>query len=231
MYAYKFSDEFNLEENSKREELAEKLKNIDSKYSFKKSLEQTIPNEKSADGLEQFVDKAHIQVENSEKNSIYNEVMKEFEEEKLNDENQAQKEFEGQIFKLENERSLLEQQKNMALASFDISYAAKIAGEIEEINLDILKRRKDFLESKAKCEEEINNQNNSDNEELLNLVSKFGQEKVDDMKFEEKYNVVKNFLQEMPKQQAIAELEDEKYKSELGEYFDTLYAETFSREK
>ena len=50
-------------------------------------------------------------------------------------------------------------------------------------------------------------------------------------KFEEKYNVVKNFLQEMPKQQAIAELEDEKYKSELGEYFDTLYAETFSREK
>ena len=112
MYAYKFSDEFNLEENSKREELAEKLKNIDSKYSFKKSLEQTIPNEKSADGLEQFVDKAHIQVENSDKNSIYNEVMKEFEEEKLNDENQAQKEFEGQIFKLENERSLLEQQKN-----------------------------------------------------------------------------------------------------------------------
>ena len=93
MYAYKFSDGFNLEENSKREKLAEKLKNIDSKYSFKKSLEQTIPNEKSADGLEQFIDKAHIQVENSDKNSIYNEVMKEFEEEKLNDENQAQKEL------------------------------------------------------------------------------------------------------------------------------------------
>lgn len=231
MYAYKFSDKYNLDENSKREEIAEKLKNIDSKYSFKKNLEQKNQNVKSADELEQFIDKVQIQVENSDQNSIYNEVMKEFEQDKSSDENQAQKEFEGQLFKLENERSLLEQQKNMALASFDISYAVKIADEIEEINLDILKIKKDFLESKTKHEEEINNQNNSDNEELLNLVSKFGQEKVDNMKFEEKYNVVKNFLQEMPKQQAIAELEDEKYKSELGDYFETLYAETFSREK
>lgn len=229
MYAYKFSDEFNLEENSKHEELAEKLKNIDSKYSFKKNLGETIPEEKSADDLEQFIDNTNMSVETSNKNSLYDEVIKEFEE-KPDEKKQAEKEFESQIFKLENERSLLEQQKNMALASFDISYAAKIAGEIEELNMDILKRRKDFLESKTK-KEETTKEDNSDNEKLLDLVSKFGQEKVDDMKYQEKYNVVKNFLNEMSKQQAIAELEDEKYKSELGEYFNTLYAETFSREK
>lgn len=229
MYAYKFSGRFNLEENSKREDLIEKLKKIDSKYSFNKNLGETNPKEKSADDLEQFIGMSDKSVLTSNKNSLYDEVIKEFEE-KPDEKEQAEKEFESQIFKLENERSLLEQQKNMALASFDISYAAKIAGEIEELNLDILKRRKDFLESKTKKEETVE-ENNSGNEKLLDLVSKFGQEKVDDMKFEEKYNVVKDFLNEMPKQQAIAELEDEKYKSELGEYFNTLYAETFSREK
>ena len=62
-------------------------------------------------------------------------------------------------------------------------------------------------------------------------MEKLGQEKVDKMKHKEKYDVVKSYLSEMTKQQAVAELEDERYKNDLGDYYETLCAETFSREK
>lgn len=230
MYAYKFSDEFNLDKKSKHEEVMEKLKKIDSKYSLNKISDieknSSLREEKTA---EKHVNKSK-NLEVDAKKTIFEDALKEIESDKIEEEQKAKQIFDSQIFRLENERSLLEEQQNMALASFDISYAVKIAGEIQEINNEILKMQNEFAESKNSFDEEQEIEENQ-NDEIANKISEYGQENVDEIKFQEKYEIVKEFLNTMPKQEAISELENKKYKSELGELYETLYAEIYSREK
>lgn len=240
MYAYKFSDEFNLEKNSKREEFLDKLKKIDSKYSLNQNLDdnKNLSENKSAEEPKQilnFLDKIYQSQKDFKKTDIFDEVMKEFDKSENDEQIKIQNEFDNQIFSLKNERSLLEQQQNMALASFDISYAAKLASEIASIDSEISKKKEEFMASKSKDEESLENnkvlKENGEGQDILQLVEKLGQEEVDKMKHKEKYDVVKSYLSEMTKQQAVAELEDERYKNDLGDYYETLCAETFSREK
>lgn len=170
--------------------------------------------------------------------SIYSEVLKEIDQGKESELKKVENEFQREVLKLEGERSLLESQKQSALESFDISYAAKLTEEINKINSDISKKQEEVLkynnklqkeaeELKLKKEQAIQEKNNK----LAELVSKYGLTEVNKMKYQEKYNIVKDYVEKLPRDQALRELQDPFYEKELGTFYASIVAETYSREK
>ena len=211
MYTYKFSNDIDLDKKSKKENVLEQLKKIDSKYSQSKFNENSV--KEIDNSVKEIETVKSVNSNKTFKNSLdYEEVLKAVAENENNELQAAEKEFNSKIFKMENELALLEQQKNMALASFDISYASKIITEIEKINSSIAQTRKTYLEQKQENDNSIENSEN-----------------IEDIKHMEKFEILQEYLKEFPKQQAIAELEDERYKNELGKFYDILFAELSSR--
>ena len=168
--------------------------------------------------------------------SIFQQAIKEIEDDKNLKLSESEKKFGYELKKLESEKSILENQKDSALASFDISYALKLNDEIAKINSDIAKKQDEVLkynnqiekeanELKLKKEQEIAKQN----ENLTKLLTEKGLVEVNKMKQQEKYEIVKNYLDKLPKAQALAELQDEKFQQELANYYPTLFAEIYSR--
>lgn len=212
MYAYKFSNDIDLDKKSKKENVLEQLKKIDSKYSQNNNFNEN--SDKEMDNSVKEIETVKSVTSNKTfKNTLdYEEVLKAVAENENNELQAAEKEFNSKIFKMENELALLEQQKNMALASFDISYASKIISEIEKINSTIAQTKKTYLEQQQENDNSIENSEN-----------------IEDIKHQEKFQILQEYLKELPKQQAIAELEDDRYKNELGKFYDILFAEISSR--
>ena len=170
--------------------------------------------------------------------SIYSEVLKEIDEGKEQELKKVENEFSREVLKLEGERALLESQKQSALESFDISYAAKLTEEINKINSDISKKQEEVLkynnklekeaeELKLKKEQSIQEKNNK----LADMLSKYGLTEVNKMKYQDKYNIVKEYISKLPRAQALQELEDPFYAKELGTFYASIVAETYSRDK
>ena len=170
--------------------------------------------------------------------SIYNEVLKEIDKGKESELKKVENEFSREVLKLEGERALLESQKQSALESFDISYAAKLTEEINKINSDISKKQEEVLKYNNKLEQEAEELKmkqqqaiQDQNRKLAELVSKYGLTEVNKMKYQEKYNIVKQYIDKLPRAQALQELEDPFYQKELGTFYASIVAETYSREK
>lgn len=172
------------------------------------------------------------------RSSIYEQVMKEIDDDKERKLSENEQRFSTDIKKLESERSILESQKESALASFDISYALKLNEEINKINSNIAKKQDEVLkynnqiekqmsEYKFKKEQELARQNES----LTKLLSEKGLVEVNKMKQKEKYDIIKDYLNSMSKKQALSELEDEKFQKELANYYPALFAEIYSKDE
>lgn len=302
MYTYKFSDDqISIDKTSEKENILNKLKEIDNKYSiatsptvsdddpvFEKKTYNPPTDEEieklAKESLEEYKNTSLNKIESNfnDKNSkitekqnelnfekqedildvgakyetlnrnatnasikrglanssIYEEAIKEIEDSKNAELKRVEKEYGVSISKLESERSILEAQKESALASFDISYAVKLNDEINSINTEINKKKDEVLkynnqiekqaaEFKLKKEAELAKQN----QELLELVSSKGMTEVNKMKQNEKYEIVKDYLMSLPKQEALNELEDPTYEKQLSNFYTTLYAEMYSRDK
>ena len=87
--------------------------------------------------------------------------------------------------------------------------------------------QKEAEELKLKKEQAIQEKNNK----LAELVSKYGLTEVNKMKYQEKYNIVKDYVEKLPRDQALRELQDPFYEKELGTFYASIVAETYSREK
>ena len=165
--------------------------------------------------------------------SIFNEVLKEIDSGKESELKKIESEFTREISKLEGERSLLESQKQSALESFDISYAAKLTEEINKINSDISKKQEEVLKYNNKIEEEKEKHQQAiqdKNNKLAEIVSKYGLTEINKMKYQDKYNIVKDYVSKLPKNQALQELQDPFYAKELGTFYASIVAETYSRD-
>ena len=177
------------------------------------------------------------------RSSILENAIKEIEgakESKLSD---IELEYEKKINKLENERSILEQQRDSALTSFDISYATKLQNQIASINSeiakeqaavlkhnqDIAKQEEAHIKEQEKAIEEDQKAIDKKNQEIQSL----GQTQIEKIKAQEKYDILHSYLSNLSKANALSELEKESdtYKTALGSYYNLLYAQMLKRQE
>lgn len=128
------------------------------------------------------------------------------------------------ISALNEQKSLLEQQKQNALNSFDITYAVKLQNEIDSINSNILKNEQEAIKYnneiaklQAKWEKEQEDGNFDKTSNLVGLIGKYGTAVFDVLKQNEKYAVASEYFAQLNKEDAILELQNNpKYKENLG---------------
>jgi len=136
---------------------------------------------------------------------------------------------------LNAEKSLLEEQKQSALNSFDIEYAVKLQEKIDGINSDIYKKEQEVIkynneiaELKSKLKD-----NNFDNiMTLAKYIGEYGPNAIEILKQNDKLAIAKQHFNSMNKDEAISELTNNSgYESALGKTnFEKLLAELKNRD-
>ncbi len=160
------------------------------------------------------------------RSSIIVNVLDAFDNGMLEDYANLDKEYTKKFQELEEEKSLLESQKQNALNSFDISYATKLNEKIDEINKEIEEKEKEVLEynnkiAETEAEYKLNQQ--KQNQELLDYIGKYGTTALNRAKENEKYNLALSYFMSMDKDEALAELlNNDQFKTELGNYYSQL---------
>lgn len=134
-----------------------------------------------------------------------------FDEDMITTYNQIDEEIKKSFTKLDNQKTLLEQQRTSALNAFDIAYAVKLNDKLNDINEKILAQ-----------EEKVNKYNREiekkEQEYLNNKTDKYETEKQ-----QEKYEIAKEYYLSMPTEQAAAEIRgNSALWSELGNYYNKL---------
>ena len=160
------------------------------------------------------------------RSSIIVNVLEAFDNKMLEDYANLDKAYTQKFQELEEEKSLLESQKQNALNSFDISYATKLNEKIEEINKEIEEKEKEVLEYNnqiAEKEAEFKLDQQDRNQELLEYIGKYGSTALNRVKENEKYNLALSYFMSLDKDEALAELlNNDQYKIELGNFYSTL---------
>ena len=160
------------------------------------------------------------------RSSIIVNVLEAFDQKMLDEYSNLDREYTQKFQELEEEKSLLENQKESALKSFDISYATKLNEKIEEINNEIAEKEKEVLEynnkiAETEAEYKLNQQ--KQNQELVDFIGKYGSTALNRVKEEEKYNRALSYFYTLDKDEALAELlNNNQYKVELGSYYSKL---------
>ena len=160
------------------------------------------------------------------RSSIVVNILDAFDQGMLEEYSKLDQEYNQKFQELEEEKSLLESQKQNALNSFDISYATKLNEKIEEINKEIEEKEKEVLEynnkiAETEAEYKLNQQ--KQNQELVDFIGKYGSTALNRVKEGEKYNLALSYFYTLDKDEALAELtNNEQYKIELGNYYATL---------
>lgn len=177
--------------------------------------------------------------------SIFENALKEVQSTKQKEINEVNFEYEKKMSKLENEKDILEQQKQNALTSFDISYATKLQSKIANINSEIAKEQakiekynKDIASQEAAYRKEQEKEIAAEqkkiddhNKALQKVLDKEGMIEINKRKSQEKYYIVNDYMLSLSKDKALEELnKDSTYKKELGSFYNLLYAQTLRRE-
>lgn len=142
----------------------------------------------------------------------------------LKDIKEQQSQTSAKIDGLNEQKSLLEQQKQNALNSFDMTYAVKLQNEIDNINSDIAKREQEVIKYNnqiAEIEAKWERQNEEDffdrTKELNALADEYGSDIFKVLKQSEKANVASKYFDSLDRTVALAELQNNPvYKEELG---------------
>ena len=246
---------FKEAEDLLRAEKENELKKIETDFSSKfskldnKVLDANVEKEDDIESaLKEFNKNLKTTTNNSIKkgvsrSSIFDEAVKAIENDSSNKISNIEEDFSREIKKLQEERNILEQQKDNALRSFDISYAVKLENKINKISNEIEKQQKavdDFnanvekqekanVEAQEKANQEEQKRIEKKNKEILGLQEKLGDE-FESHKNKEKYDVVLEYLLSIPKDVAISELENDKiYEAMLGNYFPAIYSQILKR--
>ena len=130
------------------------------------------------------------------------------------------------IDNLNNQKSLLEEQKINALNAFDISYAVELENKITEINENLRKQEQEVLKYNneiAEKEAEYKQKQLENDRDYVKLMADNGMSGLTYMKNSDKYEIAKEYFLNMDKQQAYSELTgDPEYKEELGYFYNRL---------
>ena len=207
-YSSKVSNIENLQ-NTNKENLTSQKENLKNTYA---ELKQNASEDATSRGLA--------------RSSIVVNILDAFDQGMLDEYSKLDQEYTKKFQELEEEKSLLESQKNSALNSFDISYATKLNEKIEEINKEIEEKEKEVLEYNNKIAEkeaEYKLDQQKQNQELIDFIGKYGSTALNRVKEEEKYNAALSYFYTLDKDEGLAELlNNDQYKVELGNYYSQL---------
>ncbi len=180
------------------------------------------------------------------RSSIFNEAVKAIEGEKESEVNSAINEFNRKIERLEGEKSVLEMQKQNALDGFDISYAVKLENKIAKITNEISKQRKEVesfnkeidkqekahVEAQEKANLEEQKRIDVRNAALTKQKEKLGEQGFLNQILSEKYQSILDYLNSIPKDVAISQLEnDKRFENILSYYYPAIYSQISNRKE
>ena len=219
-------------ENSLSEYKNSELENINSSYETKnKDIDEQISTTKT-DGEEQKNETTQLysslkqQASNDavkrglSRSSIVINILDAFDQNMIKEYNKINDEITSKIDSLNNQKNLLNEQRENALNAFDITYAVKLSEKIDEINQNLLEEEQKVLEYNneiAQKEAEYEAERKKNALEYAEYVEKYGYTGIEKMKQEEKYQLAKDYLMSMSKEEALNELNSNKlFNSELG---------------
>ena len=154
------------------------------------------------------------------RSSIVINILDAFDQNMIKEYNKINDEITSKIDSLNNQKNLLNEQRENALNAFDITYAVKLSEKIDEINQSLLEEEQKVLEYNneiAQKEAEYEAERKKNALEYAEYVEKYGYTGIEKMKQEEKYQLAKDYLMSMSKEEALNELNSNKlFNSELG---------------
>ncbi len=219
-------------ENSLSDYKNSELENINSSYDDKKqSIDEEI-NTTKTDGEAQKNEtkKLYSSLKQEASNdavkrglsrsSIVINILDAFDQNMIKEYNKINDEITSKIDSLNNQKNLLNEQRENALNAFDITYAVKLSNKIDEINQSLLEEEQKVLEYNnqiAQKEAEYEAERKQNALDYAEYVEKYGYEGIEKMKQEEKYQIAKDYLMSMSKEEALNELNSNRlFNSELG---------------
>lgn len=204
------NDEYSAKEKSLDENLQQAKQSAIEKKNEAKDLYSSLKNNASKDAIKRGLARSSIVIN----------VLDAFDKGMIEEYNKINQEISTKIDSLNSQKQLLDEQKQNALNSFDISYAVKLSNKIDEINKSLQEQEQKILEynnqiaeKEAKYEAE-RKQNALD---YAKYIQNNGTEAITQLKNNEKYTIAKDYLMSLSKQDALDELNYNKiFSSELG---------------
>ena len=194
------NDEYSAKENSLDENLQQAKQSAIEKKKEAKDLYSSLKNNASKDAIKRGLARSSIVIN----------VLDAFDKGMIEEYNKINQEISTKIDSLNSQKQLLDEQKQNALNSFDISYAVKLSNKIDEINKSLQEQEQKILEynnqiaeKEAKYEAE-RKQNALD---YAKYIQNNGTEAITQLKNNEKYTIAKDYLMSLSKQDALDAIE------------------------
>ena len=180
------------------------------------------------------------------RSSIIANKLSSFDSQMLNQFAKMEQDYLSATQKLTAQKNLLEVQRQNALGSFDIAYAVKLTEKINAITQNLSEKEKEVLEYNNKMEQlekeyeqkmidslaDAEKQAASTNKDYLEYLSKYGTGRIESVKADEKYTAALDYLNSIPKAQALYELENNNmFRHELKNGYGTLVAQMKNRKE
>lgn len=154
------------------------------------------------------------------RSSIVINVLDAFNQNMIDEYNKINEEISSKIQNLTTQKTLLDEQKQNALNSFDISYALKLSNKIDEINEKLKEQEQKVIEYNnqiAEKEAEYKSKQTDKSLTYAKYIQSYGKDGINVLKQDEKFTLAKNYLDGLTKEEALSELENNKvFASELG---------------
>ena len=154
------------------------------------------------------------------RSSIVINVLDAFNQNMIDEYNKINEEISSKIQNLTTQKTLLDEQKQNALNSFDISYALKLSNKIDEINEKLSEQQQKVIEYNnqiAEKEAEYKSKQTDKTLTYAKYIQSYGKDGINVLKQDEKFTLAKNYLDDLTKEEALSELENNKvFASELG---------------
>lgn len=182
-----------------------------------KNMYQTLKQNASNDALKRGLSRSSIVIN----------ILDAFDAGMIDEINKINAEISNKMETLNNQKTLLTQQRQNALDTFDIAYAVKLSNKIDEINKELNSEEQKVLEynnqiAQKEADYEAKRQQNS--MDYAEFVEKYGENALNSLKQGKKYELAKEYLMGLGKNEALSELNSNKtFNAELGaNYFNKL---------
>lgn len=210
-------DDYNQKSSDISNQIDELKNSAQSQKQETKNLYSSLKNDASNDALKRGLARSSIVIN----------VLDAFDQNMIDEINKINEEIGTKVESLNNQKSLLNEQRQSALNAFDIAYAVELSTKIDEINAELAEEEQKVIEYNNKIAEkeaEYEAQRNKDTLDRAEFIEKYGEDAILSLKQNEKYEIALNYLNTLSKEEALNELDSNRtFSYELGPtYFNRL---------
>lgn len=178
------------------------------------------------------------------RSSIIVNKLAEYDKNMLTEFSKIEKDYNDTFNKLNNQKSMLEVQRQNALDAFDIAYAVKLSEKISALNEKLDQKEQEVIEYNNKMEQLEKEFELERNEKLQDYQNDLNKQKLDNMKYygeygtnqldmikeKEKYDIAYEYLMSLPKDEAVSLLENNPdFRTNFKTYYNKLYSTMLTR--